>query len=117
MIRTVRLIYAATWSPDGRTVHHFTRDELVTAGDPRAAGGFVETALACGWAEIVGQTPEPDRNAALDTPGERPEPRERKAAKTAAPRTAASSAAPRTAARGGRGKSSTRKRREPPEGA
>lgn len=94
MIEAVRLINGATWSPDGRTVFIFSQDEIVTASDPRAAGGFIQTAVRSGWAEPIAREPEPDRVEAMTSPAPEPEPARRTAARAGAPRTA-SQPAPR----------------------
>ncbi len=89
MIETVRLLNATTWSPDGRTVFTFGAGEIISAADARAAGGFLQVALASGWAEPVARTPRPDRVEAMTSPAPDPDPPRRTAARAAAPRTAA----------------------------
>lgn len=88
MTTAVRLINATTWSPDGRTVYTFAAGEIITARDPRAANGFLATALASRWAEPVSREPEPERNEAHPSPARPPSPARKMAAKAAAPRTA-----------------------------
>lgn len=94
MTETVRLINAAQWAPDGRTVYLFNPGEIVTAGDPRAAGGFIETALRAGWAEPVGRQPRPPANEARRTPARPPDPERERASMTAAPKTASANPRP-----------------------
>lgn len=53
MTTLVRMLTNATWSPDGHSVVHYGRGELVRSDEPRAHNGFVNVALEAGWAERV----------------------------------------------------------------
>lgn len=87
MITTVRILKATEWSPDGgRTVHAFEPGDLLTARDPRVAGGFLEVAVQSGWAEALATVQEAPKTEALPTPARSPEPPRRTAAETAAPK-------------------------------
>lgn len=50
---TVRVLSFCAWTPDGASVVNFGPGELLTASDPRVAGGFFPIALARGWVEEV----------------------------------------------------------------
>lgn len=53
MTTLVRMLTNATWSPDGHSIVHYGRGELVRSDEPRAHNGFVSVALQAGWAERV----------------------------------------------------------------
>lgn len=87
MITTVRILKRAEWPAEGgRAVQAFEPGEVVSARDPRVAGGFLETAVRSGWAEALATVKDAPTNAALDTPARSPEPERRTAAHTAPPK-------------------------------
>ena len=53
MTTLVRMLTNAIWSPDGHSIVHFGRGELVRSDESRAQNGFVNVAIQAGWAERV----------------------------------------------------------------